>query len=128
MIQDSLDIFNPRARFTATGIFYKNRPELGDGGEEFSFEYVNPYSSVYRRLFAGIQGESGEVAISTNDPISPKNNESYVLLQDGNLYVVEQVEVDYREAEKQAMRVFAVPLGTTTVMRLLRIENDWGVK
>lgn len=125
MINDSLDIFNPRARFTATGILYKTRPEIDGGGVQFVYEYVNPYSATYRRLFANVQGESGEVAIRTNDAIEPVINESYVRLSDGKLYKVLQAETDYQAASKQSFRLFGVPLGTEIVMRLVRVQDAW---
>ena len=125
MINDSLDIFNPRARFTVTGVLYAKRPEVQGGGEQFRYEYVNPYSATYRRLFSNVQGESGEVAIRTNDAIDPVINKSYVRLADGKLYKVLQVEVDYQAAPKQAMRLFGTPLGTELVMRLVREEDGW---
>lgn len=128
MINDSLDIFNPRARFTVTGILYAKRPEVEGGGERFRYEYVNPYSATYRRLFSNVQGESGEVAIRTNDAIAPVVNKSYILLSDGKLYKVAQVEVDYPAASKQSMRMIGVPVGTELVIRLLRVENPWGVR
>lgn len=126
MIRDALDILNPRARFTATGILYAKKPEVDGGGERFGYEYVNPYSATYRRLFSNIQGESGEVAIRTNDAIDPVINKSYVRLADGKLYKVLQVETDYQAAAKQSLRLFGVPLGTELVMRLVRQEDAWG--
>ena len=127
MINDSLDIFNPRERFTATGVLYSDRPEIACGGEEFSYEYVNPYSSTYRRLYANIQGEAGEVAIRSNDNIQPVINKSRIKLANGILYNVLSVEIDYQAASKQALRMFGTPVGTQLVMRLVPSENAWQV-
>lgn len=127
MINDSLDIFNPRERFTATGVLYSDRPEISGGGEEFSYEYVNPYSSTYRRLYANIQGEAGEVAIRSNDNIQPVINKSRIKLANGILYNVLSVEIDYQAASKQALRMFGTPVGTQLVMRLVPAENAWQV-
>ena len=128
MIHDALDLLNPHSKFTAEGKFFINRPETMGGGESFCYEYVNPYSATYRRLFSNVQGESGEVAIRTNDAIEPVVNKSYILLSDGKLYKVAQVEVDYQAAPKQSMRMIGVPVGTELVIRLLRVENPWGVR
>lgn len=125
MIRDALDILNPRARFTADGVFYDERPEINGGGEWFKYEYVNPYSATYRRLYANIQGESGEVVIRTNDRINPKINKSYIKLSDGRLFNVAQVDVDYQSAPKQAMRIIGIPVGTSIVMRLVPADNPW---
>ncbi len=128
MIYDALDVLNPKPRFAPEAIFYKGRPEVDGGGEHFNYEYVNPYSTTYRRLFANIQGEDGSVVIRTNDAIKPVVNESRVLLADGRLFNVVQVEIDYQAAQKQALRLFGVPLSTEYVLRLVPIKNDWGVK
>lgn len=128
MIHDSLDLFMPRSRFTATGKFYARKPEVDADSIAFNYEYVNPYSAAYRRLFSNIQDTSGEIAIRTNDILNPVANESYVLLADGRLFRVEQVEIDYQSAPKQAMRLLGVPLGTTYLMRLVAEDNPWGVR
>lgn len=128
MIYDALDLLNPKPRFTAEAVFYESRPEVEGGGVHINYEYVSPYSATYRRLFANIQGEDGEVAIRTNDFIKPVVNKSHVLLADGRLFYVKSVEVDYQAAEKQALRLFGVPLSTEYVLRLIPEDNSWGVK
>lgn len=128
MIYDALDILLPRARFTATGKFWEDRPEVEAGGVLFNYEYVNPYSAAYKRLFGNIQGSSGETAIRTNDRLNPVENRSYVLLADGHLFRVAQVEIDYQSASKEAMRLFGVPLNTTWLLRLVSEDNPWGVR
>lgn len=128
MIFDALDVLNPKPRFTPEAIIYTDSPEVSGSGVHFNYEYVNPYSATYKRLFGNIQGESGEITIRTNDAISPVVNKSYVLLADGRLFKVLQVEIDYQAAEKQALRLFGTPLSTEYVLRLVQQENSWGVK
>lgn len=128
MIYDALDILLPRARFTATGKYWEDRPEVEAGGVLFNYEYANPYLAAYKRLFANIQGSSGDIAIRTNDILNPVKNRSHVLLADGRLFLVADFEIDYQSASKEAMRLFGVPLGTTHVFRLVEIDNPWGVR
>lgn len=128
MIYDALDILLPRERFTAEGKYWEGRPEIKEGGIPFNYEYVNPYSAAYKRLFANIQDSSGDVAIRTNDMLNPIVNESCVLLADGRLFRVAQVEIDYQSASKEALRLFGVPLGTTYLMRLVAEDNPWNVR
>ncbi len=128
MIYDALDILMPRARFTAEGKFWTRPPEVEAGGATFNYEYVNPYSAAYKRLFSNIQGSSGETAIRTNDMLNPVENESCVLLADGRFFRVAQVEIDYQSASKEAMRLFGVPLNTTFLMRLVSEDNPWDVR
>lgn len=128
MIRDSLDILNPKTRFTATAKYYAepfNGPEVG--AAEFNYEYVNPFSNTYRRLFANIQGSAGEVAIRTDDQINYKIN-GIVITQDGQAFKVLQIEKDYQSANKQVMRILGTPVSTEYVLRLVSIDNPWGAQ
>ena len=126
MIRDILDVFNPKQRFTLTGKYYAERPDCPDvGGEEFNYEYVNPYSRTWRTLFANIQAGVGETAIRTDDQLEFKEGKGMVILQDGTAYLIEQRMTDYQSAPKQAFRVLPCPVGTEYVLRLTVIDNPW---
>ena len=129
MIYDALDILLPRARFTAEGKFWTERPDSADeGGAKFNYEYVDPASRSYRRLFGNMQVfDANEVAIRTND-LLPWDAEKYFMTADGALYRVLQVQKDYADAPKQAMRLLGTPIGTQYVIRGVRIDNPWGAK
>ena len=128
MIRDILDLMNPRTRFTLTGTYYAERPDSPDvGGQQFNYEYVDPSTRTWRTLFANIQGSAGETAIRTDDQLSFKEGSGIVVLQDGNCYAIEVKMVDYQSAPKQAFRILPVPLGTQYVLRLVAIEEPWGI-
>ncbi len=127
MIRDILDILNPRTRFTATASYYPETMDGPDvGAQQFNYEYVNPFSNTYRRLFSNIQGVAGEVAIRTDDQLKFKIN-GIVITQDGQAFKIIQIEKDYQAANKQAMRVLGTPISTEYVLRLVSINNPWGV-
>lgn len=129
MIRDILDVFNPRHRFTLTGKYYEDRPISTDaGGEEFNFEYVNPYSNTWRSLFANIQANVGETAIRTDDQLSFTPGKGVVILNDGKAYLIEEKSTDYQAAPKQTFRVLPTPVGTEYVLRVKVIENPWGIE
>lgn len=128
MIRDILDIMNPKPKFTATANYYPepvNGPDVG--AQQFNYEYVNPFSNTYRRLFANIQGEAGEVAIRTDDQIKFKIN-GIVITQDGQAFKIIQIEKDYQAAQKQVMRILGTPVSTQYVMRLVSVKNPWGIE
>lgn len=129
MIYDALDILLPRARFTAEGKFWTERPDSADeGGMAFNYEYVEPSSRSYRRLFGTMQTfDADEIAIRSND-ILPWDAEKYFMTADGALYRVLQALKDYTDAPKQAMRLLGTPIGTQYVIRGVRIDNPWGAK
>ncbi len=128
MIHDILDLLTPKPRFTATASYLPEPINSTDvGAVQFNYEYVNPVSQSYRRLFGNIQSVAGEVAIRTNDQL-PYKVGGTVITQDGKTFEILQIEEDYQAANKQAMRVVGVPLSTEYVMRLVMVDNPWGVK
>lgn len=128
MISDTLDVMNPKTRFTATASYYKETfDDPLDGAQQFNYEYVNPYSNTYRRLFANIQISAGEVAIRTTDQLNFIVG-GFVITQDGQAFSILQVEKDYQAANKQVMRLFGTPVSTEYVLRLTSGDNPWGIK
>lgn len=128
MIFDILDLLAPRAQFSLTGKYYEERPDSPDiGAQEFNYEYVDPFSQSYRRLFANIQGSGGETAIRTNDQLNYKIN-GIIITQDGRAFKIIQCETDYQSVPKQAFRYLPVPVGTEFVLRLVKMDNPWGIQ
>ena len=128
MIRDILDILNPHTQFTLSGTYYPERPDGPDvGGQQFNYEYVDPYTKTWRTLFGNIQVSAGETAIRTDDQLSFKEGKGLVNLQDGSWYTIEQKATDYQSAPKQAFRVLPVPVGTQFVLRLVATEEPWGI-
>ena len=128
MIRDILDLLNPKTTFTATATYYPepfNGPDVG--AQQFNYEYVNPFSNTYKRLFANIQGVAGEVAIRTDDQIKFKIN-GIVITQDRQAFKIIQIEKDYQAANKQVMRIFGTPVSTQYVIRLVSVDNPWGIE
>lgn len=127
MIRDSLDLMNPRGRFTATATYYRSRPDgPALGGQEFHYEYVSPYSKTYQRLFANVQVEAGETVIRTDDYLAYKID-GIVVTQDGKAFRVTKVERDVSSAPKQVMRLIGVPVSVHYVLRLIEIDEPWGI-
>lgn len=127
---DYLDIANPKSRFTASATYYEETvDDPSDGGQRLQYEFVNPFSNTYRRLFGNIQSTQGEgeCTIRTENQIDYKTG-AYVVLQNGKTFEIVQVEQDFAPANKQAMRLLAVPASVQYVIRMVRIDNPWGVQ
>lgn len=130
MIFDSLDLMNSRAKYTAIGSYYKetfDSPE--EGAQKFNYEYVDPLSRSYRRLFGNIQSfDAGETAIRTNDQLDYKVGGT-VVTQDGTIFLIQQVAKDFQDAPKQVLRLFGTPVSVSYVLRLsIDDENPWDLK
>lgn len=127
MIRDTLDIMNPRSRFTATANYYSETFDGPDvGAKQFNYEYVNPFSNTYRRLFSNIQGVAGEVAIRTDDQHDYKVD-GIVITQDGQAFKILQIEKDFQATPKQVLRLLGTPVSTQYVLRLVSVPNPWGI-
>lgn len=127
---DWLDFANPKARFTASAKYYEttvDSPE--DGGQIFFYEYVDPLSFTYRRLFGNIQSTEGEgeVAIRTNDQLKFKRG-SFIITQDGRRFQIIQKQQDFSSANKQAMRFLPVPVSVQFVIRMVEVPDPWEVE
>lgn len=126
MIHDSLDIMNPRVRFTAQATYYPHeRVDPADGGTPINYESVDVFSRTYRRLFGNIQSfQAGETSIRTADLLDYKVG-GIIRAQDGQTFSVLQVSRDYQAAPKQAFRIQGLPIGVQVVMRLVTIDDPW---
>ena len=126
-MSDILDLLNPKPLFVSIGRFYKEMPaNSDDSGEAFNYIYVNRYSNTYRRLFGNIQGTEAQTVIRTDDQCG-FNVHNYVLTQDGKLFEIMQVETDYQAPPQQSMRLFGTPVSTEYYLRLIEIDNPWGI-
>ena len=124
---DYLDVVNPKPRHTATARYFSEPVDGPDiGAQSFNYSYVNPYSETYRRLFANIQAAAGEVAIKTSDQHDYRVN-GIVILPDGKAFKILQVETDFQASPKQAFRLFATPVATEYVIRMVSVPNPWGI-
>lgn len=129
MAQDALDILCPHARFTARGSYYKEEPEHEElGAQTFDYEYVDPLSKTFRRLYGNYQSfTAGELAIRTRDRLEWKIN-AFVVTSDGAMYVITDIQQDFSSAPKQAFRIAGMPVGVEWVLRLVPYQNPWGIK
>lgn len=127
-VKDIRSLLQKRAEQTLTGTFYEARPQTPeDGGAAFHYEYVNPSSWTFRRLFGNVVGNQFSLtAVKTVTPL-PWRVSSFVLTQDGRLYSILQVERDLASVGKQAQRFFCDPAGVSYVLRLMEVENPWEV-
>ena len=129
VIRSSLDLNAPRAQYTARGSYYKHEPnDLTEGAQPFNYEYIDPLSKTFRRLYGNYQSFSaGELAIRTRDRLEWRVN-AFVVTSDGAMYVITDIQQDFSSAPKQAFRIAGMPVGVEWVLRLMPYQNPWGIK
>jgi len=126
---DWLDLANPKARFTATALYFPQEVDNpSDGGQRFTYEYVDPLSYTYRRLFGNIQSTEGdgELTIRTETCL-PYKQGAFVKTQDGKFFQIIQMQIDYATANKQAMRILPIPVSVQYVIRMVEVPDPWGI-
>ncbi len=126
---DYLDLANPKSRFTASALYYPQETDSPDiGGKRFTYEYVDPLSHTYRKLFGNIQSTDGEgeAAIRTDTRLEYARG-AFVKTQDGKFFQIIQMQIDYATANKQAMRILPIPVSVQYVIRMVEVPDPWGI-
>ena len=138
---DFLDICMGKYFQTHTGRFFKSLPNNSFINPEsdsdklyeiestdaidVDYEYVDPTEWHYKNLLGNLtESKAANATIKTKEQI-PYNPRSYFLLDDGRLCLITSVTQDTQAAQREAARLFPVPLGTEYVLRLTEIENPW---
>lgn len=127
---DLLDILSPaKGKFPFTGAYYGEvnvSPEEGRCMIRYKFE--NPRSTTYRMLFSNIQDfDSTTTAIRTNTNVGVKIG-GYVILQDGESYVIDDIAKDYNTAPQEVFRLGNSSPAIEYVLRLIKTDNPWDMR
>lgn len=137
---DFLDICRGKFFQTHTGRFYEQLPTiLPNGvtapedlyrlvtGVDVDYEYVDPTEWHYKTLLSNLtETEAASATIKTTEPLK-YNPRAFFLLDNGRLCQMLSVTEDTAAAQREAARLMPVPVGTEYVIRLLEIENPWGI-
>lgn len=126
---DFLDMETVRDEDYMEGSFYKRRPKTpNDYAVPFVYSEIDSKSRSYYKILQQLKSDQGTYTIKTRDNVGWKVN-SYIVAQDGTMYQV----VDYRkimtpQSNKEALRVVKQSNSTEFVVRLLEVENPWGLQ
>ncbi len=136
---DFLDVLNGRYDKTHTGRYFERLPEAISYptsitelyglavGEDVDYEFIDPTEWRYKTLLGNLkEARSATTTIKTRDVKEYKNN-AYILLDTGRLCEIISVIEDVSSATSEAARLFPIPIGTEYVLRLVEVENPWGL-
>ncbi len=125
---DLLSLLQGKGDKTLTGSYYADIPlKHTSVSQPFDYEILEPSSRAYQMLIGNIEGHSNIIAIKTNDPYNYQPKE-HIVLQDGKLYVIESIREDISKASKEAFRNFKEIVGVEYILRLIEVENPYGLK
>ena len=135
---DYLDLMQGKFYQLETGKYYKKLPTAkvpGDStvqdpdtvGIPFDYETLDPTEWHYKQLLSNIiDAQGATVTIKTKSALEWRNN-GYIVAMSGNLYRIISVTEDVRAASPEARALFAIPVGTDFVIRLVEVDNPWGI-
>ena len=133
---DYLDIAQGRYFQTQAARYYrvlptpqaKDVPSHEQDPQPFEYEALDPTEWHYRQLLQNlIDKEAASFTIKTKTRLLWRVG-AQIVTMDGRLYKIISVTEDVSASSRQARRMFAVPLGTEYVLRLVEVENPWGVR
>lgn len=125
---DLLTILQGKYDKTLEGTWYqKNQPTVQDAGQPFDYEIIDPRSRAYQMMFSNIEGTAGVMTIKTNDPYEWKEK-TFVVLQDERLYIIESIREDLGKVDKEAYRLLKDVVGVEYALRLIEVDNPYGLK
>lgn len=113
--------------FVYTGNFYFRKPKTPqDRAIGFTYDIVEDLTKARENVLNSLETANERLAIKTIASINFAVG-SYVTTQDGKLWEITEINDKPIEEYKQASRFFKNSRQETT-LRLLRIDNPWGLK
>lgn len=125
---DFLDLINPREEYYFTGYYYDTiPPKQNDGKKVFNYRQINPYSKTFALVVGAIQDDEEVTAIKTQDNLDWRIK-GYVSTQNGQMYIIDQIIVDEQvRGYEEAVRISKKSTITVYNLRLVRVDNPWGI-
>ena len=126
---DFLDFMAISDEEVLSGSYYSKRPKTPqDVSHPFMYDIVDESNKYYAKLLGEIQTEKTVQTIKTNDDCGFKIK-GYVVTQEGTMWQIDNVVKRLVKADnKQALRWLKQTVETEYVIRLLEVENPWGLK
>lgn len=126
---DFLDLLTVRDEEVLSGTYYAKRPKTtADKGISFQYDIVDESDKTYSKVLEAIEAENATQTIKTNDMCGFKVK-GYIATQDGDFWqIVGFIKRLVKHENKQALRLLKQTIDTEYVIRLVQVENPWGLK
>ena len=126
---DLLDMLHGKANYIMTGCYFPHMPySPEDEHSMFDYEHVYVTEWHYQKLFGNLINTDGATAtIRTNDDLGAKIGQ-FISLQDEKLYKISSVMKDYQSTNKEAFRFLKDVPQIDYIIRLVEIDNPWGIQ
>ena len=126
---DFLNFFTNKEQEVLKGTYYSRQPKKPtDEGVPFNYDIVNESDRSYAKLLDSLESDRTYQTISTND-IPNLEIGGYVTTQEGGLWVIINFVSHLAvQDNKQALRFVKKTVATEYVVRLMQVDNPWGLK
>ena len=126
---DFLDLLAVSDDEVLSGTYYNRRPKTTeDVGVDFKYDIVDEKNESYSKVLDAIETVKSIQTIKTNDECGFKIK-GYVVTQTGEMWQITSIVKRLIKPEnKQALRVLKKTIETEYVLRLIEVENPWGLK
>ena len=126
---DFLELLAIKDEEVLTGTYYARRTKTpNDGGITFNYDIANDIDRNYARLLDALETENATQTIKTNDADGFKVK-GYIATQDGSFWQITGITKRLAKPEnKQALRFLKQTAETEYIIRLIEVENPWGLK
>lgn len=139
---DFLDLCKGKFYQLHAGMYYESLPapidyndhnavsqalENASEGMYFDYEFIDPTSWPYKQIIPNLSDDIHATAtIKTNDALNFKDR-YYIKLDNGRLCQITSIVEDTRAAQREALTLFPVPIGTEYILTLVEISNVWSI-
>lgn len=111
-----------------SGTYYTRRPKTTeDKGIAFDYDLENDQTQEKGQILNSLEVHSERMSIKTVERLKFRIN-GFVVSQEGEMWQIESMLSRPYKAEKQAYRTWQTPPRKETVLRLIKVQNPWGLQ
>ena len=128
-VNDLLNFLIPQSDEVLKGTYYSKLPKTpNDNGVEFRYDIVDESDRSYSKILDNLRAEQALQTIKTNDVCDFKIK-GYIATQEGDFWQITGIikRLVLKES-KHALRLMKETASTEYVIRLIGVENPWGLK
>lgn len=129
MAHDYLDLLHQKSEEVLKGTYYPRRPLTPqDYGEEFSYDIIDEPRTAYHNLMNTLNTTIATQTIKTSD-LSSFQVKGYCVTQEGGLWQIQEITKRLiSKQSKQALRIIKTTIETEYILRMVEVDNPWGIK
>ena len=126
---DFLNFLTKKDEEVLKGTYYNREPKTPtDVGVSFKYDIVDESSRAYAKLLDSLESDRTYQTIKTNDACGFEIN-GYVATQEGGLWIITNFIRHLAVPDnKQALRFVKRTASTEYVIRLMQVDNPWGLE